>query len=99
MQRIGHGKIVDIPRLSRFCAVSIRYAALARMSDKGAKSPAIASAAASTTVSDHAFPTKAASAKDARFGTPAMPPNATRADVTTPPSTTTLKHPQTALIS
>ena len=66
----------------------------------GAKSPAIASAAASTVASVQGLARpSAASAKDARFGTPAIPPKAIRADVTTPPSTVTLKHPQTALIS
>ena len=43
--------------------------------------------------------TNSASTAKAGFGTPAMPPKAIRAPVTTPPSTVTLKQPQTAEMS
>jgi hypothetical protein len=71
----------------------------ARMSLSGVKSAAIACAAASTVASVQSLPISAASALAARFGTPAMPPKAIRALVTRPPSTVTLKQPQTAEIS
>ncbi len=69
------------------------------MSESGVKSSPIRHIASRIVASLHSRPVSAASAIAARFGTPAMPPNAIRASVTLPSSTVTWNAPQTAEMS